>query len=1171
MEVPGTASGSEARIPPWTPGVVLPSRELRLLIRALRAWIEGRVVETSGDGSSGSLGLITGAAGSGKSILLDALAAALRGWGVRCAHTSCFRDGLCGESALHLIEQALSLLFAGAADRVGTGSEAWGSIQGLLPQLRRWLPDSPWPPAEASSETSARSPALSGSFGAELDRLHSVDVVGRTFVALAQGEPLVLLVDDVQRMDALSREMLAAALRIAGSRGGTGSGEPSRGQAKLLVVAGLDTGQPPGLDGLREVGTLAFEVEARGYSREEIRELAISLGVDIPLSQRETLLRITNGSPCLVRFFLRACTEDGEPALARVPEEPERGAQAGARLFKARLAALPQDAHRLVALLSAAERPWPTSWLLAALHAGEKSPGPSGEAEVGGLLARLVVAGWVERVPCAGEPRWRICGEPIAERVRNGLAKAERREVDSALADGILLHEVDRAPPGGSAVRPGVWTLVNHYLLSSPDHPRRTEAGLAAAQEAEQRSSIVRAIEILEHILDARDLEKDGSSQDEVRAMLAEFLDQAGHHRESVELLSEIFSRRFDRMNPEDRARAARRIGTIYGKLGEARLQAAQYQAGLSYLDGTGESTERLILLAHMARVSLESGQGDEGLRYLEKSMRFPGSGGLDENADYVEIYRLAQEVSLRRGEYVEAIGFEKSLLDHYEATGDRAGILRSAENLAHLYLLRGELAEGERFLYLALEGARSSGPRLLVARCLAQLGRFHRSRGESAKSRDFLIQARDLFHELGREEAASDLHLGLFHVHLLLRDFDAAAESLVEYAHRSGGFGTADANPGIFPAIYPDLRTRSEIIDRLLVKGSPRDGGSHTPRKDVPWDPVGAHLVDAGRYAEASRLYEQALRSRDSLHNPLTLARLLQHAGRLHRLLGNRRVALRYLEKSLECLGPVPQKALVGNAYIEVASIFEVQGEVGKAFDFLLRGWRLFQEVDEDQGLLITTLRLGNFLRGVGLPKPARRIAEAAVDLSRHSRAKRWEADAYRLLGGLHSEAGDYQESARCLSRSRSLVEVLGLPYEHELLLLEAGWEYCRRENHSAALRVAREGLDAARALGAQDLLDDFLFLLGVVESSPTNKGKNFLRALEALHQALIGAQERIRPAVEARILDAIAAIYAERGNNEVAADFSERARCITEGLAARWISIRTTGPSVATTLVGP
>ncbi len=1167
MEVPGTATASDSSAGALSrpTGVALPGRELRLLIQALRAWSDD-------DASGGSLALITGAGGSGKSLLLEALAAVLRGWGVRVARTRCFRDSLCGEPALHLLDQTLRSLFAGAAATTGSGAEVWRSIRGFLPELRCLLPGTQWPQDGASPASSVRSPAQCPSFGPDLDRLHAVDVVGQTFVELARGEPLVLLVDDVPRVDALSREMLAAALRIAGLRGMAHSPEPCAGRPRLLVVVSLDAGEPSGLEGLREAGRLAFEVEARGLSREEVRELAISLGVDLPLTQRENLLRVTSGSPCLVRFFLHGCPKDGEPALARVPEDADRAAQAGARLFQARLAALPQDARRFVALLSLVERPWPISWLRASLSAANAAAEPPGQAEVERLLGQLLADGWVERDSGAGEPRWRISGEPIARRVRDGLPEVERRAIEAALADGILRQEVERSAKDGKEgtdFRPGIWTQIHHHLLSSPDHPRRKEVGLAAAREAEQRSSIARAIEILEGVLENLDLGEDASSRLDVREKLADLLDLAGHHRESVEILSEIFSKRFDRMSSKERARAARRIGTIYGKLGEARLQAAQYRDGLSYLEGTGESVERLTLLAHMARIAVESGKRDEGLRYLEESLRLPGTGNLQENADYVEIYRLAQEVNFRRGDYVEAIGFEKSLLAHHDLAGDRPGILRCAEHLGHLHILRGEMAEGERYLALALEQARASGHRLIVARSLSQLGRFHRTRGESAKARELLVQARDIFREIGREDAAADLHLALFHVQLLLRDFDAAAESLVECAARSEMFGAAEAKAGIFPALYPDLRTRSDSIDRLLAKASPRDEGRRPARKDVAWDPLGSYLVDAGRYAEANRLYEEAFRSPQSIRNPVALARLLQHAGRLHRLLGDRRLALRYLEKSLECLGPVPQKPLVGNAYIEVASIFHVQGEAGKAFDFLLRGWRLLQEVDEGQGLLITILRLGDFLRGVALPRPARRIAEAAVDLSRHARAKRWEADAYRLLGGLHSEAGEYQESARCLARSRSLVEALGLPYERGLLLLECGWEHCRRENHPAAVRVAREGLDAARALGAQDLLDDFLFLLGVVESAPSNKGKNFLRALEALHQALLGAQERTRPAVEARILDAMAAIYRERGNEEVAADFSQRARVITDGLAARWTFPRTAEPALATTLL--
>jgi hypothetical protein len=107
----------------------------------------------------------------------------------------------------------------------------------------------------------------------------------------------------------------------------------------------------------------------------------------------------------------------------------------------------------------------------------------------------------------------------------------------------------------------------------------------------------------------------------------------------------------------------------------------------------------------------------------------------------------------------------------------------------------------------------------------------------------------------------------------------------------------------------------------------------------------------------------------------------------------------------------------------------------------------------------------------------------------------------------------------------------------------LEMGWNCLHNRDFTEALCLAREGVEIARWLGLDALIDDLLHLVGVVESAASNPRKNFLRALEALEQALQGAEARKRPRLRWEVLEAMAAIYRERGKDDLAEEYQRRA----------------------------
>jgi tetratricopeptide (TPR) repeat protein len=1129
----------------------IPGREFRLLIQGLQEWCATR----PGEPFRGSLGLLRGEAGSGKSRLLTALNGALSTLGIRSRHASCFKEQLPLEVVRDLASGLLREVVEG---RAAGGSAVPGlsmkNLAPFAPELHRLLPELSW------GAPIGPFPSLSP----ELDRIRICDILARTFAEVSRGAPLVLLIEDLQWIDPLSRDVLRALLTIARHR----AAHPL--PPRILVVATLRSGEKAeeGLEQILDSRFRAFDVEVRGFSREDVRDCAESAGVDLPLTLREALHRGTAGNALQIRFFLSGFQPGDDPILSGLIDDPARAAEAFERAVLSRLWDLDEKEIEVVRLLAVLGRPVPARFVeeliataLPGSPAGRTAAAPSapGSSAPGedSILSRLIRLGWLRQDVLEDDARTLgIAGEPVAAIVAGSLSGREKTHAHRVLAEA-LLDWIARAPAphlSGFGLTP--FSRVFHHLTEVAGHPRLFEVGLSAAREMEGLSASPQAIEVYERLVER--LDKQDGRRLTVCERLVEHLEQAGAHSEAIEIARSILESSAKDRGPEERARLLRRIGSLHGRLGEVKAQVECYAEGLSVLGGSPESLERLKLYAHLARIFLEKGDLSESSRYIEESLKLAGHPELTRDKEYLEIYSLAEEVNFRRGEYVEALAFEEKVFHHAEETKDWLQAMRSAGRLGHLCFLRGDPQRARQHLDAALERAAASGNRYLEARFLSRIGRLLRSRGDTGEAIDVLGRAQDIYEELSSVEEVTGLQRSLVHLHLVLYDVPRAAAILRDYSSRPL-HPTADREePAIFPLVYPDREGRSRAIaDHRAALSAPPAGENSEERAMLSVE-LAELLLDEGKSAEAAGVFDAMVRGSWAPRSPAALGLILQRAGRIHRRLGDRAKALFWMEKSLEQLGAErldqgPEKALLGNAYLEVGSINLIQGEGGKAYDHLLRGLRLFVDIESDQGFVATILRLAEFFREVGLWKEAEVFAGAVVDLCQGTSLARWQARASLLRGSLASRSGDFLESQKCFRRARAILSAMDLPGEKAWLELEAGWESYRREQYPEALRLARQGIESSREMGMKDLLDECILLLGTVESALANKKKNFLRAIELINQALLGAEQRGRPFFEARVLRSISIIHEDRGKDELAREYRTRADSILESLIAR------------------
>ncbi len=1115
-----------------TGGTNVPGRELHLLIQGLRSWCQS---SNKGD-RAGSLITITGSAGSGKSLLIRALENALATLNIKGRSASCFRESLPFEPIRVLLAGLLPELLR--SRMAGTpGGMAWKSIEPFAPELCRLLPEFDWP----------RPTKPFPSLGQELDQLRASDLAARAFVELSRAIPLVLVFEDLQWIDSLSREVLAALLRMARLRAGL---EKS---PRLLVIVTLRPEEAEGLEQILDPRTIAQEVQVRGYSREDIRDCAARAGIDLPPKIREALYRETGGNPLQVQFHLRGLRPGMEPVFLETSEDPAHQVLSFERGVQSRFAEVGELESRGIELLCCLGRPYPTEFVsrLMSLEPSRKSTQEartSSRQEAEEALGCLLAGGWAIRSTLEdGSPAIQIAGDSIASVILQSIPETRKAGLHRVIGETLL----EEMGPEGAARCPwlsiGPWSRIFSHLVRVPDHARRFEVGHSAAREAENLSSPLQAIEVYERLLEDLNPAGNEDRRIEIAEKLAGHLELAGIHREAVEIYRKLLT--LDASKRKDDAWIFRKIGSLQGKLGERDLQLGSYREGLKVLEGAGENLERLKIYAQMARTFLELGDRDECQRCLQESMKLPGEGDLSKNPELLEIYTLLEEVRFRQGGYKEALEYEEQIFGFHANRGDFPGMLRSAERLGCLHLFLGDSREASQILKLGLEGADATGSNYLKARLLKKIGDVHRNLGEFGEAIQYFSKARDLFREQGRGNEMVSLIRSLLHLQLVIYDFPSAEESLLEYAALFSDREITKSSLPVFPPEHSTREARSLEIVRLRREMSrKRPEGERA----ILSGELAEILIDEGKFVEAGRMYREALNSFELMRRPVQIALLFQRSGRLHRLLGDRSLALQLFEKSLNCQNPVPQRALVGNAYLEVGSIFLIQGEMGKAYDYLLRGLRLFVDLEDDQGFIHSVLSFAEFFKRLGFRHGGMNFASFVVDICRE-RLGRIEARAQCLLGAILSEAGEFSDSDRCFRKAQSLLETLGLAGEEAALQLEQGWDFYRREEYSQALASAREGIEVARRRGAMDFLEDFLFLLGAVESALSNRKKNFLRALELLNQALLGAQSRGRPFTEAQILHSIALVYERRGKEELGREFRARARAVLDRIETR------------------
>ncbi|MGB2567209.1 helix-turn-helix transcriptional regulator [Micromonospora citrea] len=579
--------------------------------------LRSALLDQLGPGQTAAV-FVSGESGVGKSRLLHEVGARLRDAGAVVLTGSCLDIG--DASPLHPVLQALRRF---DADLSATQARTSSAVRGLLGMF-------------------AEEPATPDG-GTLLER------VSRGLSLIAEGRPLVLVLDDLQWVDRSTRQLLLYLLA-------------GLGDLQLSVLAAVRAESLQGAHPLRRVLTELRRLRSvrvldlAPLDRADTDRLAAAIvGAPLTPDAAEQVWQRSGGNPFVVEELARDL-RDGRDGLSDTLRE----------IFLTRVDALPQHAHAVVHAVAAGVEPV-EHWLLAEVLAL-----PEHE------LIEAARAAVAHRLIVSADDGYRLRHRLVAEVLEDELLPAERSALHRRYAEALT-----RAPAELHQAR-----LAYHWRLAG-EPGRALPAAMAAAREAERLHGFAEAHRHWSVALQLASTPASGPAGpapgDVDRAALlehaAETAHQCGEHARALSLLAELAGAEGTEPSCAVRIRRARYLAAA----GRSAPAEAEYQRVLAAADCTAR--ERATAAAHLAELLLHLG------RYADAGRRAR------------EALELAAKVEGSTTEVVlasSALGFSEAFLEDPDAglavvrraleIAERAG---RPEDVACAYLHLAELLTG--------------------------------------------------------------------------------------------------------------------------------------------------------------------------------------------------------------------------------------------------------------------------------------------------------------------------------------------------------------------------------------------------------------------------------------------------------------------------------------------
>jgi DNA-binding CsgD family transcriptional regulator/tetratricopeptide (TPR) repeat protein len=609
-----------------------------------------RVLATAVDGTSNSV-LLSADAGVGKTRLLSEVIIRAQARGMLTVVGHCVDLGGAGLPYLPFSEM-FGVLAAERPDLADTIRAKYGAIARLLPAQRT---------AAAPVETDNR-----------IEQAALFEAVLEAFTAIADLEPLLLIIEDVHWADQATRDLLGflfARLRtqrvaiIASYR----SDDVYRRHP--LRAAAAEWVRHP------QVETVVLPV----LDRHEVSELLRAAGGG-PLS-RQALVKIIDRAEGNAFFAEELLAASGHST------DPDQLPAQLADLLLVRVDQLSDDARQVVRTAAVAGR--------AVVHDLLAEVIDFDITRLDTALREAIEAHLLESAP---RSRYRFRHALLAEAVYDDLLPGERVRLHAAFA---------RALAGSSF---GSAAELAQHARESLDLATALQASIRAGQDA---MNVAAPQEAMTHFEVALELapSRDPSIALDLTALViatSEAAYAAGHPLRSVHLIRDALAQLPDDAPTSERVELLLGLGTyLLANEGEGESYEVTADA-LRLLPAQPPTSLRARLAAVHARAAMSLGRDLDAVRWCQHALAVADELGQPELA--ADAQTTLAVLERRAGDPVEAANRLRLVIGQARATGDIATELRSHYNLGTLHYDRGEFPAALAAFRVGVDRARASG-----------------------------------------------------------------------------------------------------------------------------------------------------------------------------------------------------------------------------------------------------------------------------------------------------------------------------------------------------------------------------------------------------------------------------------------------------------------------------
>ncbi len=509
---------------------------------------------------------------------------------------------------------------------------------------------------------------------------------------------------------------------------------------------------------------------------------------------------------------------------------------------------------------------------------------------------------------------------------------------------------------------------------------------LKAGEEAKRVYAHEDAIEIYHNILDILDEYPDASmDRPEVLEALGDTYKIIGKYEQAETCFQGALDETTER---EKQGRSYRKIAESLKKRGDYDKAGEFIERGLSLIED--DQTEGCKLLAQKGLVSMRRGDYTEAIRSFKKEKDLAEKIG--DSKDRANALHDLGTIHLKKGEFAQAEGHLEKAIELREELEDMKGLGKSIGNLAAIYIYKGELDKALEHQKRSLDINEKRGDKLGMAGGLHNLGNIYLDKGKSEKA--------------------------------------------LEVYERG-------------------LKIRKEIGDKLGISGSLNN--------------IGNLYQDKGDLKKALEYHERSLDISEQIGDREGIANSFCNMSMVYHYMGELDEALEYQQRSLAIRKEIEDKQSIANSLTKLGTIYLRMNDLTNAQEQIEQSLELAEEIGKHNLSALNLARMAEVMVEEGNLDKAEKKVEEALKIT-HKFGLRWEEGMCRMVCGiLYRKKEGWDESMKQFEKALEILEEtadreeLARAHREYGLMFKAKGERKKAERHlKKALSMSEEmGMD--------------------------------------------------------------------------------------------------------------